>query len=877
MQRNPSDSSTASTSRLRRFGSAFRSLRSVKHDRDPLSPSSDVAHSDAPPKQKFVQELPATELQSPSSVAPTSTVERLIIQELEQTVQELSVSGSGRMHFDSEYKACTAYFRVRDRLCELCKRLVLCVQQSHDNVLHSTMGIQQSRPTSPAWYGDLVNDPRLTAINAFRTYLESLVGALRRSLSAACRVSKPDATPEQIDLLFIDKAFRISTLGWMGNSRGDAARPPYWELVLEHLEQWEQFDDFDRVNSDLAVVERRTAAIRSYVDWSWNVDSELIGEYASNARYAKNDEVAIREIDVAPRGDSILSFSNGTSKPRHILRFRVSSHMLMEVSSYFAQVFSSSYEDSGVPELQVLTIPHCERAVCKDGSVVKVYNMPQAEDDKAGSLTTLLHAAHMHNDKIPRQVSYDEFIGIAEVCLRYQCTSPLEMAVEHRWLPQWLHKANDDSPDGMILISYVFGLRQIFRRTTKSAILNISHNDNFLVNQIVPPEVRAKIEAMRVTKLAQIHAACAEAIKEYYREPSEPPKLDDTRFTWELASKTKCPKGSQQCDATNLGWLLLVFSEMGILPNVMSTMFGQPHTAPPRPSIQTLLDRLRRIPSAPQTHNAVCDQVAAFVRSMNDIFNSISGVTFWDVCGKGGWALSRDHDTTTGFTNDLGMEIFEMPVPVTSKPAAKGVALRNEGILLRIMSQLDNPEDRHAVALINKDVYNTYKKHELALKKASIRPSDKYMPSIFKDAESISTVRSEPLRHSTLVHPLSAATNHLTSPYDGNQSPEGRTSPFEISDDDMSGSCTPHSPSISLRDVLLSSDEINSILWPHSSALDDGERGDSADFESDRNAKYLLGDGTDLYKSLVVEGKKHLQNESDEQLRRRLHASRSGD
>lgn len=89
-------------------------------------------------------------------------------------------------------------------------------------------------------------------------------------------------------------------------------------------------------------------------------------------------------------------------------------------------------------------------ATLRDGPEVKVFSMPQLELNKFDSFTTMLHAAHMHNDEIPRKVQFPQFVAIAETCLGYQCTSPLEIPVEYLWLPQWKHKADEEYPEGLI-------------------------------------------------------------------------------------------------------------------------------------------------------------------------------------------------------------------------------------------------------------------------------------------------------------------------------------------------------------------------------------------------------------------------------------------
>lgn len=109
---------------------------------------------------------------------------------------------------------------------------------------------------------------------------------------------------------------------------------------------------------------------------------------------------------------------------------------------------------------------------------VVLYRMPQTELNIEDSLEILLHAAHNHHDKVPRKVQFSLFVAITEVCLRYQCTSPLELYVEHMWLPYWREHATDAMLADVLLISYVFGLSNNFTRLSRLAILNMGNSDD---------------------------------------------------------------------------------------------------------------------------------------------------------------------------------------------------------------------------------------------------------------------------------------------------------------------------------------------------------------------------------------------------------------
>lgn len=160
-----------------------------------------------------------------------------------------------------------------------------------------------------------------------------------------------------------------------------------------------------------------------------------------NSVSIQSDWTAPRHITIAPRGDAILEFANEDVQDADgVLRFRVSSYMLSEISPYFARLFSHHAHNMDPSCSPSLT--HQPRTVVLPGGFeARLYSMPEPEPNRYNALSILFHAAHMQTDKVPRTVSFEQFVAVAEVCLRYECTSPLEGFVEHLWLPAWVHMA----------------------------------------------------------------------------------------------------------------------------------------------------------------------------------------------------------------------------------------------------------------------------------------------------------------------------------------------------------------------------------------------------------------------------------------------------
>ena len=691
-----------------------------------------------------------------------------------------------------------------------------------------------------------MNDGWLQAMNDFKVYQEGLLENLHESITSTYKRYEPHATKHQIEMLFADKSFRNVAISRMETTTNPAMRPEapeYWPKYAQRLRNYDQL----------------------------SLDLRQTKKFCASTSFGKIPNVATREYEIASNGDSILEFANAASETHPVLRFRVSSYMLTEASPFFAGIFSTSRSDASSPlELPEGYPPPPIKQVYRDGAEVKIYRMPQIELNNWESLTTLLHAAHMHNDHIPREVHFQEFVSIAEVCLRYQCTGPLEMAVEYRWLPQWMHKANEDSPDGFLLITYVFGLRRLFTRMSKSVILNISSEKVLESKELWPRAVREKIGAFREAKLAQIYATCASIMKEYIK-PTPPVTYLDKDADYALTSTPKCPRGLHQCDAANLGWLMLVMNELGILPVVMDTINSQYPFARSSKSISTLVNSLWRMPSAPQVHTGVCDYAPSFRSAISDIYNSITGLTLKEITGIDGWALSKRHDLRARFSEDALREVFELPAPVERKESDT-VTAANEAISLRILSHLDDLQDLHAAAMVNKSFYAAYKKHELALMKSLLKKNRRTLSS---DGSRI----RDTLRVAYYT-PFTNEDSFSLRPSPTHTKARPRRLPLpHTADEDAYGTTPPASPRITHSEPPLTSAEVEEILWPSDDVNQDETKpyreilnGNIPKLDPESNAKFLSGDVVHVSKSLVIEGRKHLRDEQDRTLRVGLHS-----
>lgn len=666
---------------------------------------------------------------------------------------------------------------------------------------------RQSRDSVPSG-GPSQADSCLVAIREWRAVLVKLLQSHRRSLAATIQVFERDAPLEVTERAVDDSDYRAALVQKIRTGRSPL--PSNAPAVSHAYWPWHErrFRHYDAVKETIM-----------------QVDRELMT--AGTGTRERGNKI-VRDYVIAPRGNAVLEFANTNGYDMPTVRFRVSSHMLAETSPIFEAVFGGQFShprilDRDLRELDGQVPREPPRSVtCADGSSVKLYSMPQLEPNTEGALTVLLHAAHMQNDKVPREVSFAQFTAIAEVCLKYQCTSPLELLVEHRWLPQWVHKATEHQPDGILLISYAFGMRRLFTRMSKTAVLNIVDEEELRAKPW-PHAMKDKIWAVRNAKLAQVYTACVGAVQEYFRPPGQAggengagarsggqragaafapgddpsrapsllrasslclpnPPLPSYVSLFSLTSSPRCPKGDHWCDATSLGWLLLVLNELQLVwtvvnPSVLPDAQGQ--QSQPRRSLAQLLDVLRSVPSPPHPAHpgsTVCDPAPAFRAAVNDVYNSISGLTLFDVDGKRhGWGLSKhrlhepqtiqnvslgklskssldgfsvqdeqgvvapaqalaedmrgllqpdteewlpDNDTETDTTLGGEHEAYEGNIIDNmqwDQPSPPLAFAPDEALCLRIMRHADSFDDLHALALVSHAFYAAFKKNELAL------------------------------------------------------------------------------------------------------------------------------------------------------------------
>lgn len=587
-------------------------------------------------------------------------------------------------------------------------------------------------------------------------------------------------------------------------------------------------------------------------------DIQTIEMYLASTGSGKIEGPAVEEHEIAKKGDAILEFRNSGSEIHPILRFRVASNLMAEASPLFKQILSTPPAPKfPIPKVKGRHL-HADVDVtpptfhkCEDGMEVKVYQMPQLELNEHDALSILFHAAHMHNQQIPREMDFPLFIALAEASMRYQCTSPIEFQVEYQWLPYWRDVEGDEYRDGLLTISYAFGERRLFSAMSEAAILEAVDEADIDRREHWPQAVKDRIKAIRSAKLAQIEECCANTLKEYLKPPNISTERRSSVSSFALTSVPRCPRGSHLCDSTNLGWIMLVYNELQILPSMMGGGSFASSPARPKRSLKDLFDCLKLIPSAPQVHPGNCDPGCRLRNDINAIYNSISGLTLRDVSGKNGWALSRQ--ASDEMCNTFSESFNSVPDIHFESPVGKETLSANETICLKILSNIAGVKDLNSFAMVDKGFYGVYKRNEATLLK-NIMKAEKRTRAMSALDTTLLGFQDPFKRSNTPRPPLNARSGGGQDPIylssDG-VSPVGVNNRFDaiLSTSRIAGVAP------------MTLEEAHRILWPDEIAR--YEQTITAPIDN-RQEKFSMGNGGKAEdKTLVEPDSKHLRHERD--------------
>jgi hypothetical protein len=212
-------------------------------------------------------------------------------------------------------------------------------------------------------------------------------------------------------------------------------------------------------------------------------------------------------------------------------------------------------------------------------------------------------------------------------------------------------------------------------------------------------------------------------------------------------------------------------TELDMLSAVVPSPVFFHASAPQNRSLLEIINSLCLITSPPQCHGGICDFAPVFRTAIKDIYESISGLTLFDVSGKHGWALSKNANPSSRPQNPLQHQngnssgtqggelmqeqLFEIaarkryaPGDLHYRRSFPTVGLLRDGdddddgdddiVYFKILRLLDNPRDLRAAALINRRFYRSYLRNETRLTQEKDVPEQTPTPIAEVEGDTVS-------------------------------------------------------------------------------------------------------------------------------------------
>ncbi|KAI9843739.1 MAG: hypothetical protein M1838_002482 [Thelocarpon superellum] len=456
------------------------------------------------------------------------------------------------------------------------------------------------------------------ALRMYQNVLADFLGSVRLQMEQRYRILRPEATDAEVDLALRDVSSRNYSVSILRVDEREEIQP----LIRAVEKRSRAVNVTEQTLRELEQVHDDIVSAEAGLTHSFGLDG-LIREFNAS------------ECIIAPLGDMILVFEGS---PRAV--FQVSSQALSAVSPLFSYALNPYQQADrfhrGPPPPDLLPELPTAPPEKTNQQLPPFLRMPQVEMNEHGALGTLFYAAHARHDKVPRSVTFREFVAIAAVCHRYRCTAPVEIFVECFWLPQWQEHLGRKGYEDFLFISYVFGLDKIFELTSKSFILHSRAEKGPFEEHNLPSHVWHRLNQAKALQFGKILERCNATLSAYlpvyngspatkrYSAQSET-GMSERRKSFQLARATKCPMGNHSCDAMNLGWLMLMLNEVGV-PHKYSHLsvrpevnwiYWQGH------NLEEIFAKLCGAPSAPSVVHDGCDFAAEFRNAMCDIYNGI--------------------------------------------------------------------------------------------------------------------------------------------------------------------------------------------------------------------------------------------------------------
>ncbi|KAA8896206.1 hypothetical protein FN846DRAFT_965941 [Sphaerosporella brunnea] len=94
-----------------------------------------------------------------------------------------------------------------------------------------------------------------------------------------------------------------------------------------------------------------------------------------------------------------------------------------------------------------------------------------ADDHNPTALAAVLYVLHARTETLPKTLPFDALVAVAVVCDYYDCATALR-PWDEMWMEPWREHAEEDGFESWLLVSWVFGVQEIFDTLTKKFAVN---------------------------------------------------------------------------------------------------------------------------------------------------------------------------------------------------------------------------------------------------------------------------------------------------------------------------------------------------------------------------------------------------------------------
>lgn len=179
---------------------------------------------------------------------------------------------------------------------------------------------------------------------------------------------------------------------------------------------------------------------------------------SGSTNHGQEPAASVERVNIIERGDLVISAS--ASAGGIVVEYLVASQVLWMVSAVFSSMIGPDSTFTEAVELRQATL---------DGGTGRI----RLEDDPT-ALNIVLLVLHHQYDRVPKTVSFDLMVAIAEICDKYLIQDALRFVAKD-WsghLREEVERLGFVGYENWLLVAWVFGHEEDFTKVSRALVLN---------------------------------------------------------------------------------------------------------------------------------------------------------------------------------------------------------------------------------------------------------------------------------------------------------------------------------------------------------------------------------------------------------------------